>query len=171
VIFFIATFSFALYYLDNFNLSKNLLVKQIQILSFILSIIVVFGFFHYAFISYDIINYIGDVNNNIGTHVNVTGQLSVNDEKAGSAMATSAVMVGAMGVVGKTIAKSGLPPMQKAGVILGIGVAAGIAQVGIGGLNGYLNGVSGTSNNVISNTPNVNKLVGDLQISPLYNVL
>jgi hypothetical protein len=115
----------------------------------------------------NIILSVGDVNNNIGTHVNTNVNLNVNDERSGSSIAVTGAMVGVGAAVGKAIAKSPMPPLQKAGAIVGASVLGGVGQALIAGLSGNI-GVGGAS----SNTNNgVNKFLGSSHVSILENSL
>jgi len=172
ILYFIATISFILYYLDNFNLSKYLLIKSIQTFSFV-AVVIVFSLFVYDNMIYqNVICCIGDMNNNIGTHVNINGQVNVSEEKAGNSIAITGAMVGVAGVVGKAIAKAPMPPLQKAGAIVGASVIGGAVQAGINRFSGYFDGSSGTSTNIGSNiASNINKFLSDSELSPLQGVL
>jgi hypothetical protein len=123
------------------------------------------------------------MNNEIGTKinnsVNLQGHVHVNDKEAGKTLATQVGITGAMvgGALGvsKAIAKSPMPPLQKAGVIVGASVASGIAQTFISASSGALSRNTSTSittsaaSSVASNS--INKLIDVSQGSPLQNML
>lgn len=174
----VAIISFILYYLDNFNLSDVKIIRYIQILSFISIILFILLI---CFLSYEnmtssnVILSVGDMNNEIGTkinnNVNLQGHVHVNDKEAGKSIATQvgitgAMVGGALGV-GKAIAKSPMPPLQKAGLIVGASVAAGAGQALISGLSGNI-GASSTSN---TSDGNISKFLADSQNSVLQNSL
>jgi hypothetical protein len=74
--------------------------------------------------------------------------------------------------VSKAVAKSGIPSLQKAGLILGSSIVAGAAQAVISSTSGYFNGASSAStitsatSSFVSNN-NISKLVGN---SPLFKM-
>ncbi len=63
------TFSFIIFYLDNFNLSKNFLIKFTQVISFIILFVCVL-FIYSNITPSDIICNVSDMNNEIGTKIN-----------------------------------------------------------------------------------------------------
>jgi hypothetical protein len=77
-------------------------------------------------------------------------------------------MVGFGGAVAKGIAKAPMPPLQKAGLIVGAGVAGGVGQIGINYFNKAITGF-GTSTNNINN--NVSKFLPDSELNPLQGIL
>jgi hypothetical protein len=154
----IATISFVIqwslvsYCLEDFNLSNIKAVKIIQIFSFIcipLLMLLCFLFVYDSMMLSSIVCSIGDMNNEIGTKVNINGHVHVNSEQAGQSMAVTGAIVGLAGVAGKTIAKSSLPPLQKAGVVMASG-AVGVALNAIGNaINTYTsraNSIDGSIN-------------------------
>lgn len=130
--------------------------------------------------SINIILSVGDINNDIGTNVktnvNLQGHVHVNDKEAGKNIATQMGIIGAMigiaGGVAKAIAKSAMPPLQKAGVIVGASVLGGVGQAFISGVNKSVTstGASGIST-ATSTSDSINKFLGDSQISPLQTLL
>jgi hypothetical protein len=72
-------------------------LKYIQILSFSLLPLLCFFLIYGHIISTNIILSVGDMQNNIGTHVNINGHVNVNDKEAGKAMAATGAMVGVSG--------------------------------------------------------------------------
>lgn len=73
-------------------------------------------------------------------------------------------IAGVSGAVGKAIAKSSLPPLQKAGLVVGAGIAGGAIHVGTSVINRVVNTpCSTTTPPTTSNLPDgVNKLMADL---------
>jgi outer membrane lipoprotein SlyB len=130
-------------------------------------------FFVYFLLIFDnvilsnIICNIGDVNNEIGTKVNVSGHVHVNDGEAGKSLANHVGIIGGMGIVGglvgKAVAKAPMPPLAKAVIVVGGAAAGGAIEKTIDNWsgNGGAYGTSSTNNGTIS------KLVGDSQISAL----
>lgn len=168
ILFLVSTISFILFYLDNFQLSKNILLKYTQIIYFFLILLFCFLFIYDYVASTNIILSVADMNNNIGTHVNINGHVNVNDKEAGQSWALTGAMVGVGGAVEKAIAKSPIPPLQKATVIVGASVIGGISQVATNYFNKGLAGV-GKSNTNIDN--NISKFIDDSEFNPLQGVL
>jgi hypothetical protein len=73
---------------------------------------------------------VGD-NNQIGTNVNLEGHVNVNDGEAGKSLALVGAMVGVGGVVGKAITKAPIPPLVKAGLVIGGAIVGGVGQKAI----------------------------------------
>jgi hypothetical protein len=84
-------------------------------------------------------------------------------------------MVGVSTAVGKAVAKSGMPPLQKVGFIVGSGLAAGLGHSAISNINrrsvyeDNTNITASVSNNNINSQ--VNKLIDDSHVSPLQELL
>jgi group I intron endonuclease len=174
----IITISFILCYLDNFNLSDNYLIKIIQIISFIIILFVCIISLYNNITYSDIICNVGDINNEIGTKINnEIGKvnINVNDEKAGRSMATQAgitgAMVGVSGEVAKGIAKSSMPPLQKAGIIVGSAAGAGLLNVGINIFSNSFTKNPSKSTITSNLNNNVPKLLDNSQDSPLQDIL
>jgi hypothetical protein len=74
------------------------------------------------------------------------------------------------GAVGKTIAKSSIPPVQKTAIIIGSGLLGGLIHSGISHINRASALENMTRNNNISDIP-TNKLVDDTITSPLEGLL
>src|SRR5258705_8438616 len=82
-------------------------------------------------------------------------------------------MVGLGGAVGKAVAKSGIPPLQKVGFIVGSGLAAGVGHSLISAANRDTIRAENIVTSSASNTniaSNVSKLVDDSHISPLQEL-
>ena len=175
--------SLTLFYLDGFELSSVKFLKFLQIFTFICTPFMI-GLVMCNHISIDFINSVKDGDNNVHLH----GHVSVDKETGkaigkgisqglstiGSQWGLGASMVGVSTVVGKAIAKSGMPPLQKAGLIVGASIAAGLGHSSISALN--RNGVaaettttsSTSSTNIVSH---INKLIDDSNVSPLQELL
>lgn len=93
-------------------------------------------------------------------------------------------MVGLGGAVGKAVTKSCLPPLQKAGVIIGSGLIAGLGHSMISTINRSLVSSENIDKSTASNTTstasnttstdinsNISKLIDDSQSSPLQDLL
>jgi hypothetical protein len=121
---------------------------------------------------------VGDMNNEIGTkinnNINLQGHVHVNDKEAGKTLATQvgitgAMVGGALGV-GKAIAKSPMPPLQKASAVVGASVAVGVSQAVISAINTvYTSKPSRTAtSSIVSN--NIDKFINDSQSSPIQDI-
>jgi hypothetical protein len=168
IFFLTLTISFILYYLDNFSLSDIKVIKYIQIFSFVgmpLFIISYVLFMYDNIIFTSIICNVGDVNNNVGTHINTNVNVNVNDEKSGNSMAVSvATGLTALGI-GKAVAKMPMTPLQKVGAVVGASLAVGAGQATI---NYFSGGVTNTSN--VTSDSNISKFIGNSQLSSLQGV-
>jgi hypothetical protein len=188
---FLFTSSFVLFSLDGFKLSNINTIKYIQLLSFIfIPLYSIYYIFNVSNIT-DIINHVNDKNNNIDLH----GHISL-DKEAGKAIgqgmntigsnlglgaSITGVAVAVAIAVGNTIAKSSLPPLQKAGVVVGAGIVAGLFHSKMTTINRNKvmeevlkdNISTPTSDAKFSNiTDHINKLVDDNIISsPLEDLL
>jgi hypothetical protein len=130
---FLFTSTLVLLYLDNFRLSNSKFIKYTQLYSLIIipiySIYIIYNL-PFTLIS-DIIYHIKD-NNDINLH----GHVSLDKETGkaigqglntiGSNIGLGATMAGIGTAVGKTIAKSSLPPLQKAGIVVGASMLGGL---------------------------------------------
>jgi hypothetical protein len=109
---------------------------------------------------------VGDVNNEIGTKVNVSGHVHVNDGEAGKSLTNHVGIVGGMGVgvigVGRAVARAPIPPLAKAGVVL-VGAAVGGVVEKIINNSGNV----GTSSRSSINNGIISKLIDDSQVSVL----
>lgn len=184
---FLFTSSIVLLYLDEFKLSNVKFIKYIQIFSFI--VIPLYALYQLYNIPHryilDVIFHVKD--NNV---INLHGHISL-DKQAGKAIGQGmntigsniglgATKAGVGTAVGKTIAKSSMPPVQKAGIVLGASMIAGlfhsnITTVNINKImgerikNDFINTVDSSSN---ANNSNINKLLDDnLSSSPLQDLL
>ena len=179
------TFSFVSYFLYDFKLSTNFTVKCVQIFSFISVLLKIFIIYLYVT---DYINPVLCANNN---DINLHGHGHVPiDKQAGKAIGkglntiNSNIVLGAtiagVGItVSKGIAKFYIPPLQKAGVIVGSGLVAGLGHLLLITLNrnkvfyGSVNistTLSATTSADINS--NVSKFLDDtLTSSPLQDLL
>jgi len=89
-------------------------------------------------------------------------------EVIGRNIGIAGTVAGVSGAVGKAIAKSSLPPLQKAAIVVGAGIAGGAIHVGTSVINRVVNTPSSTTTPPTTTPPTttnlpdgVNKLVGD----------
>ena len=174
---FLFTLSLTLFYLDEFKLSKVKVIKLLQIISF--GFISIFIFYYMCDISnislFDLISYMADKKD-----IDLHGHVSVNTE-AGKAIGQGlqtigtqigATMTGVAAAVGKALTKSGLPPVQKAGIILGSSVISGIAHSRISIMNrNMINETDLNSSSSIDTSSNISKFINDSISSPLQDLL
>lgn len=173
-------FSSIILYLDSFRLSNNNIIKHIQILSIIYISIYIGYYFVYLINNIHIVWFINDESVNLHGHVNVTkeaaSELSKGISTLGSQWGSGATIVGVATAVGKTIAKSSVPPVQKAAIVIGDGLMGGLIHSGVTHINrgNELESIAKESNasnisNSISN--GINKFVSDSSVSPLEGLL
>lgn len=175
---FLFTISFVLFYLDNFKLSSIHSIRYFQIFSFIG---ILFIFILHILDMTNLMNIICYVNDK---DINLHGHISVDKEAGkaigqglstiGSQIGLGVTMVGVSTAVGKVITKSSIPPMQKAGVVVGGAIVGGLGHSIISTLN---------RNKVISETAlstasastgfngNLSKLLDNSHNSPLQDLL
>jgi hypothetical protein len=173
--------SFIILYLDGFKLSSSSPVRYFQLFSFVLSILI-FIIYIFKIYSLDVISHVNDKDNNINLH----GHVSLDKEAAkeissglstiGSNLGLGATIAGVSTAVAKGIAKSGLPPVQKAGIILGAGIVGGLSHSKITTINRNsilleesIKENASSSSNI---TTGVNKLIDtNIESSPLQDLL
>jgi hypothetical protein len=165
ILFFAIQFSLVLLYLVDFRLSSFYLI----LLFFIGVLFIYFLFVCDNIILSNIVCNVGD-NNQIGTSVNMEGHVHMNDAQASRSLADKAGIVGGMGVVGaavgRAVARAPIPPLAKAGIIVGGAIVGGVAEKVIDNTGNFgASTTSKTNNNIIS------KLVGDSQTSLLQDTL
>ena len=113
---------------------------------------------------------------NLHGHVNVTKEaaqeLSKGMSTIGSQLGLGGTMVGLGTAVGKVIAKSGMPPLQKAGIVVGGAVLSGYAHSSISSIN--RNNIKLENNESVTNEnigSNIIKFIDDSSYSPLETLL
>lgn len=187
-------FSFIIFCLDDFKLSWNHPIRSFQIFSFIgllfTLIITILNMPNLIDIIYclndkDNVGLHGEYNitkeaaENIGKGMNTLGQ-GINT--VGSQIGLGATMVGVSSAVAKGIAKSSMPPLQKAGVILGASLIGGLSHSKITSINRNTimeeniknnANINDTTNNAINKiNSEVNKFIDDnITSSPLQDLL
>jgi hypothetical protein len=117
--------------------------------------------------------------------VNLHGHVSLNKEAAellsksintvGNNIVLGATIAGISTAVGKTIAKSSLPPVQKAAIVIGGGLMGGLIHSGISQIN-RANAIQETVKNSSKSTSKfvkdvISKLLDDSSDSPLEGLL
>jgi hypothetical protein len=171
------TSSLVLLYFDDFKLSFNKYLKYLQIFSFIcIPLYTIYYLSTFPYI-WNIICSVNDSNNiNLHGHVDMTKEaateISTGISKVGSQLGLGASIAGIAGAVGKTIAKSSVPPVQKAAIIIGSGLMGGLIHSGVS----HINRVSVLENMIINNNisdidKSINKLVDDTITNPLEGLL
>jgi len=179
---FLFTSSLTLFYLEDFKLSNIRLIKYIQIFSFVC---IPFYIIYYMFNIFnpsltDLITYMAD-----NKDVNLHGHVKVDKEAGkaigqglqtiGSQIGLGATIAGVATAVGKTIAKSSLPPVQKAGVVVGAGLLGGLFHSSISQYNirrNYNENITNIMDTAIINDSNINKFINDnVSSSPLEVIL
>jgi hypothetical protein len=170
----ITIISCIIFYLDNFKLSSSRPIKYFQVLSFICML-----FINYARYSnnarlhgeYNVTKESAEI---IGKGMNSIGQgMGI----MGTQLGLGATMVGVSTAVGKGLAKSAKPPLQKAGVIIGGAMLGGITHSVITTYNRSKVHSFNTSNLVITNNTsdisnsNISKFMDDSLFSPLQALL
>ena len=174
------TFSFVLFYLDDFRLSKNNFIKCVQILSFIgIPLYLIYSLYNISTMM-DIVSYITNNDKNISTDVDINATVSIGKDAASElakGMHTIGSQVGLGAAVAKGIANSAMPPLQKAGIIVGSSLITGLGHSIISNINRnkvlHDNIPTEGTNIASSNTTNgLNKLIDNTTpSSPLENLL
>jgi len=184
---FLFTSSFVLFYLDDFRLSKNNFIKCVQVL-FLIGMPLYFIYRLYDLPNMvDIISYVTDKDKGVNTDVDINTTVSIGKDAAselakgmhtiGSQVGLGASIAGVGTAVAKGIAKSSMPPIQKAGIIVGSGLITGIGHSVISNINRkkvlHDNITTDVKNTTSSSTTNfLNKLIDNTTpSSPLENLL
>ena len=163
IICFVIQLSLILLYLTDW---KSSFYRLILIWLFLVVLFIYFLLIFDSVLLGNIVCNIGDVNNEIGTKVNVSGHVHVNDGEAGKSLANHVGIVGGMGVgvigVGRAVARAPIPPLAKAGVVL-VGAAVGgvVEKIINNSGNVGTNSTSSINNRIIS------KLIDGSQVSVL----
>jgi hypothetical protein len=121
---------------------------------------------------------VNDNENNVNLHGNISFDKEAGKaigqglNTIGSQLGLGGTMVGIGTAVSKTVAKGGMPPLQKAGLVVGTSLIAGLGHSLISSANrGAVkaeNISSVPSNNISSH---LNKLIDDSSVSPLQDLL
>lgn len=176
---FLLTSSLTLLYLDNLKLSNIRLIKYIQIFSFVcLPIYFIYNMFNTLNISLSDIIFFMSENKDVNLH----GHVKVDKEAGkaigqglqtiGSQFGLGATIAGVSTAVSKAIMKSGMPPIQKAGVVVGGGIAAGLGHTLLSSMTRKAVTAQNTSTSFGSSTHSqVHKILNDYHSSPLQDFL
>src|ERR1700744_624202 len=172
--------SLTLFYLDDLKFSNIKFVKYFQVFSFAYTLIIIlFILYDKTFISLqDIICYMADNNKDVNLH----GHVSVDKEAGkaigqglqtiGSQLGLGATIAGVATAVSKAVAKSGMPPIQKAGVVVSSGIAAGFGHTFLSSINRKAVTAENTFPSVESKTNSlVKNFLNDSNSSPLQDFL
>lgn len=181
---FLFSLSLTLFYLDDFKLSEVKFLKIIQIFSFVcIPIYLLCNLYNESNICLsDIVSYAtdnkDDKNINLHGHVSVTAEagkaIGQGLQTIGSNIGLGGTIAGVATAVGKAVTKSGMPPVQKAGLIISSGIAAGVAHSVISSANKSAVTAENTTTSAESSTnigSQVQKLISDSHISPLQELL
>ena len=117
---FILFLNFTLFYLDDFKLSKNKYIRTLQILTPIWLLLVVFIFLYLNIWTFNPGPVFLDGDQTTNNTVNIGGKVEMNRDAAevvGRNIGIAGTVAGVSGAVGNAIAKSSLPPLQKAGIV------------------------------------------------------
>lgn len=183
--------SFIIFYLDNFRLSSSYTIRDIQIFSFIGILFILIAITICDLSSYADTICCANDKGNIDLHGHVSlgkdaaAELAKGMHSIGSQLGLGATMVGVATAVGKGIAKSSMPPVQKAGVIIGGALTAGFGHSIITTINRHnitskdscnsaVNSLSSTTSNsdsVNNISSNINKFIDDSSLSSLQTLL
>lgn len=187
---FLIIVSLALFYLDDFKLSKSSFIKYLQILCFIC--ILIYPIICYYFLD-DFFNIILYLDDNSKDSVNLHGHVNLDKDAAkvinkglstiGSQIGLGASIAGMSTAVAKGIAKSSMPPLQKASIIVASGLITGFGHSVISNINRnniMKDDLSYASSNASTNISSSNNINSDINkfinnnnesISPLENLI
>ena len=172
------TLSLVLLYFDDFKLSSNKYLKYLQIFFFVC--IPLYPIYYIATIPFalDIICSAKDSDGvNLHGQVNITKEAATEISKGistvGSQLGSGAAIVGIAGAVGKTIAKSSMPPMQKAAVIVENRLMGGLIHSGVSHINrvNALENITKNNKDISDVSTSVNNLLDNTITSPLQGLL
>ena len=138
--------------------------------------------FYVIYKTYSVFNYIDIISYAKDTDVNLHGHVSINKEAAaeiskgistvGSNLGLGASIAGIGTAVAKAVAKSSMPPLQKAGLIISSGLITGVGHSIITNINKYRYFNENISSKTeFSNSSNINKFMDNGSNSPLQNLL
>lgn len=143
------TSSLVIFYLDDFKLS-NTKFKYVQIFSLIIIPIYIIYNIPYTII-YDMISQAKENDINLHGHVSIDEKaaknIGQNISTRGSNIGLGATVAGLSSAVAKGVAKSPIPPVQKAGIIMAGGVVGGVIHTVASAINH-----NNTQSTSISNT-------------------
>ena len=168
---FIFTISFIIFYLDNFKLSNNIYMKLIQIFSLAGMLFLLIVTMCNTYNLQDIVCFAKDNPIDLHGHVNMDKDagkyVGQGLNTIGSNIGLGASMAGIASAISKGIAKSSIPPLQKAGIIIAGAISGGFAHSIITTVN--RKNISNVHDNNIHS--NINKFVDDSSSSSLQTLL
>ena len=125
---FILFINFTLFYLDDFKLSQNKYIRTLQILTPIWLLLVVVIFFYLNILTFYDGPLFLDGDKTTNNTVNIGGSVEMKRDAAeviGRNVGIAGTVAGVSGAVGNAIDKSSLPPLQKAGIVVGAAIVGG----------------------------------------------
>lgn len=171
------TSSLVIFYLDDYKLSSTNYIKYIQIFSFIIiPLYTIYCMHNMSFmVMSDVISKVKENDVNLHGHVNLDKDAakiignSVNT--LGSNIGLGASVAGISTAVGKSIAKSSIPPVQKAAIVAGGGLIGGLIHSGVSHINraNALENIAISSNKSVNDT--ASKLIDNTFTNPLEGLL
>jgi hypothetical protein len=173
---FILFLNITLWYLDDFSLSKNKYIKFLQVLTplWLILFTVILIYFNIIILDDYVVLHIDGNKRDISNNVSIGGSIEVNKDAAEVLVRNIGVagtIAGVSGAVAKAIGKSGIPPLQKAGIIIGSAGAAGAIHVGTTIINKVINSGSNNKNTDLPNTSNINIEGGNKLLNDGFNNL
>ena len=167
------TWSVVSLYLDDFKLHNNIYIKYIQLFCLIsIPLYVIYSIWNYV----NIITHVKDNDINLHGHVSLNKEAAAEISKGisiiGSNLGLGATIAGIGTAVAKGVAKSSMPPLQKAGLIVSSGLITGVGHSIITNINKYkYSNENISSKTEFSNSSNINKFMDNGSNSPLQNLL
>lgn len=162
---FIIFLNFTTFYMDDFKLSENKYIRILQILTSVWLLLFIYTLFYLDILSYNHGALPLDGNKNTNNTVNIGGNVEMDRgaaEVIGRNIGIAGTVAGVSGAVRKAIAKSSMPPLQKAGIIIGAGIAGGAIHVGTSVVNRVVNTSDYTKTSHTTNfSGGINKLMPD----------
>jgi len=167
------TFSIVLFYLDNLRLFNYKIIRFLQIFSFIGMLTMTIYLVYYNIILTDIIYYVKDNNDTNNT----SGNITINKDTGKvigqglNQIGLGITMAGIGTAVGKAVAKSSMPPLQKTGLIVGASIFGGLSNLRSNAISKNTITIENIISNNNNNNNSYNKLVDNSTISPLQESL
>lgn len=113
-----------------------------------------------------------DLHGHVSLGKDVAAELAKGMHYIGSQLGLGATMAGVATAVGKGIAKSSMPPLQKAGVIIGGALTAGFGHSIVTTINRHNINSTNSNNSCVDNISwNINKFMDDTSLSSLQTLL
>lgn len=179
--FYITLFTITIFslYLNNWRISNITIIKYFQVFNILLFFFIIL---YYVYIYPNYIDFIlcaNDKDIDLHGHVTVTKEageaLKEGMTTVGAQIGLGASIVGVSSAVSKAIVKSGMPPLQKATLIIGGGLIGGIAHSQISALNrNNIESNNSIPKSVVLNTGDdtqISRFLSESKVSPLQEVL